>query len=64
MVDTPTNGNKNMYPQLKNGMQFRLNKIDKLKDYFIVELRERETISKTQQVEMFVLLHLLLLLVR
>ena len=40
----------NMYPNLSanisNGQQFRLNKINEIKDYFIAEIRERELISK------------------
>ena len=30
-----------MYPQLDNEMHFRLDEITKIKDYFIVEIRER-----------------------
>ena len=33
-----------MYPQLENVMQFMLDKINKIKDYFIAEIRERETL--------------------
>ena len=40
----------NIYPNLSaipsNEQQFRLNKINKIKDYFLVEIRERELISK------------------
>ena len=40
----------NMYPNLNvnisNEQQFRLNKIDEIKDYFSAEIRERELISK------------------
>ena len=39
-----------MYPNLdgniSNDQQFRLNKISKIKDYFIAEIREREVMSK------------------
>ena len=39
-----------MYPNLSanisNDQQFRLNKINEIKDYFIAEIRERELISK------------------
>ena len=39
-----------MYPNLNgnisNDQQFRLNKISKIKDYFIAEIREREVMSK------------------
>ena len=37
---------RNMYSQLENVMQFRLDKINKIKDYFITEIREREAMSK------------------
>ena len=40
----------NMYPNLSanisNDQQFRLNKINEIKDYVIAEIRERELISK------------------
>ena len=36
-----------MYPNLSNQTQFRLNKINEIKDYFIAEIREREAMSKT-----------------
>ena len=40
----------NMYPNLSanisNEQQFRLNKINEIKDYFLAEIRERELISK------------------
>ena len=43
----------NIYPNLKalnanisNGEQFRLNKINEIKDYFLAEIGERELISK------------------
>ena len=40
----------NMYPNLSantsNDQQFRLNKINEIKDYFIAEIRERELMSK------------------
>ena len=32
--------------QLSNDQQFRLNKINEIKDYFIAEIRERELMSK------------------
>ena len=57
-----------MYPQLDNGVQFRLGKIDKRKDFFIAENREPEAMSKRlfdyfnkfYQVAMFLLLCLLI----
>ena len=40
----------NIYPSLNaiptNEQQFRLNKINEIKDYFLVEIGERELISK------------------
>ena len=40
----------NMYPNLNanisNEQQFRLNKINEIKNYFLAEIRERELISK------------------
>ena len=39
-IDTP-----NIYRNL-NDQQFRLNKINEVRDYFIAEIRERELISK------------------
>ena len=40
----------NIYPNLKanisNEKQFKLNKINEIKDYFLAEIRERELISK------------------
>ena len=44
------NKTPNIYPNLNeipsNEQQFRLNKINKIKDYFLAEIRERELISK------------------
>ena len=44
------NKTPNIYPNLNanisNEQQFRLNKINEIKDYFLVEIRERELISK------------------
>ena len=40
----------NVYPNLNanrsNDQQFRLNKINEIKDYFIAEIKERELMSK------------------
>ena len=35
-----------IYPNLSDVTQFELNKINKIKDYFIAEIRERETTIK------------------
>ena len=44
------NKTPNIYPNLatniSNEQQFRLNKINEIKDYFLAEIRERELISK------------------
>ena len=44
------NKTPNIYPNLtaniSNEQQFRLNKINEIKDYFLAETRERELISK------------------
>ena len=44
------NKTRNIYPNLNaipsNEQQFRLKKINEIKDYFLVEIRERELISK------------------
>ena len=36
----------NIYPNISKDQQFRLNKINEIKDYFIAEIRERELMSK------------------
>ena len=36
----------NIYPNISNDQQFRLNKINEIKDYIIAEIRERELMSK------------------
>ena len=40
-VETP-----NIYPNLNDQQQFRLNKINEIKDYFVAEIKERELMSK------------------
>ena len=44
------NETSNIYPNVAtnrlNEQQFRLNKINEIKDYFLAEIRERELISK------------------
>ena len=44
------NETPNIYPNLNaipsNEQQFRLNKINEIKDYFLAEIRKRELISK------------------
>ena len=36
----------NLYATPSNEQQFRLNKINEIKEYFLAEIRERELISK------------------
>ena len=37
---------RNLNANILNEQQFRLNKINEIKDYFLAEIRERELISK------------------
>ena len=46
MIETFTNGKINTYPELDTGIQYKLNKINRIKDYFVAESHERETVSK------------------
>ena len=46
MIETFTNGKINTYPELDTGIQYKLNKINRIKDYFIAEIHEKETMSK------------------
>ena len=45
-----TNNNVSMYPNLSptlpDDQQFRLNKINEIRDYFVAEIKERESMSK------------------
>ena len=45
MVECSFIGSPNIYPNL-NDQQFKLNKINEIKDYFIAEIKERELVSK------------------
>ena len=36
----------NIYPNVNDQQQFRLNKINEIKDYFVAEIKERELMSK------------------
>ena len=36
----------NIYPNLNNQQQFRLNKINEIKDYFVTKVKERELMNK------------------
>ena len=37
----------NLYANLNEQQQFRLNKINEVKDYFVAEIRKRELMSKS-----------------
>ena len=50
-AERSSNETPNMYPnlnanQLSNQQQFRMNKINEIKDYFVAEIKEKELISK------------------
>ena len=49
-IERDFHGTPNMYPNLtantSNDQQFRLNKINEIKDYFIAVIKERELMSK------------------
>ena len=42
-----TSNHASMYLQLDNVIQVTIDEFNKIKDYFMTEIRERETISKT-----------------
>ena len=46
MVECNFIGTSNIYPNLNDQQQFRLNKINQIKDYFVAEIKERELKSK------------------
>ena len=46
MVECNSLETHNIYPNLKDQQQFRLNKINEIKDYFLAEIKERELMSK------------------
>ena len=54
----------NMYPNLiantSNEQQFRLNKINEIKDYFITEIKKRELMSKNLSKYVLLLLSVLI----
>ena len=35
-----------LYPNLLDDQQFKLNKINEIRDYFVAEIKQRESISK------------------
>ena len=55
----------NIYPNLNvtplsDQQQFRLNKINEIKDYFVAELKERELMSKKYLANILLLLSILI----
>ena len=46
MVECNSDETHNIYPNLNDQLQFRLNKIDKIKNYFVPEIKEKELRSK------------------
>ena len=45
-VEFSSHQTHNIYPNLNNQQQFRLSKINEIKDCFIVEIKKRELMSK------------------
>ena len=45
MVKTPNHATINVYPQLENEIQPRLKEIIRIKDYSIIKVCKRETMS-------------------
>ena len=46
MVECNFHETHNIYPNLNDQQQLRLNKISEIKDYFVAEIKERELMSK------------------
>ena len=46
MIESSTNRKINTHPELDNRIQHRLTEINSIKDYFVAESHERETMSK------------------
>ena len=46
MVECNSIKASNIYPNLSDQQQFRLNKVNEVKDYFIAEIKQRELLSK------------------
>ena len=47
-IDRDFHKTPNMYPNISNGQQFRLKKINEIKGYFIAEIRKRELINRSK----------------
>ena len=46
LIENNFHKSPNIYPNISDDQQFRLNKINEIKDYFIAEIRERELMRK------------------
>ena len=46
MVECNSHEIHNTYQNLNNQQQFRVNKINEIKNYFVAEIKERELMSK------------------
>ena len=46
MVECNSYETNNIYPNLNDQQQFRLNKIDEIKDYVVADIKEKELRSK------------------
>ena len=46
MVECNSHETHNTYQNLNNQQQFRVNKINEIKNYFVAEIKERELMSK------------------
>ena len=46
MVECSSHQRHNIYPNLNEQQRFKLNKISKIKDYFVSEIKERESMSE------------------
>ena len=46
MAECNSHETRNIYPKLHDQQHFRLNKINQIKDCFVVEIKETELMSK------------------
>ena len=46
MTELNSHETRNIYPNLNDQQQFKLNSTNEIKDYFIAEIKERELMSK------------------
>ena len=59
MLECSSPETRNIYPKLNVQQKFRLNKINEIKDYFVVEIKERELMSE-RKVNILLLLKILI----